>query len=340
MPLGRDLDYIIGLTRDALADIADEITGQIVNSAQAIVDVWEIDCEGKWIVYVKTGLTATYEAMWLLLTPSFNEILESYLHPKLGRRHGRRGQAKDRNRRPVPGRGSRLFFSPPIPDIDNAIADRIPGRGFFAGRKVGPGEFLFWTGIDVSDRFLWYWLLITATETFATTWQSEIIKSGKCNALNAGACQFTTPKQTPLGNNNLWFAVSSLINFHNSNLLVQNNGKVSLVVSTTEASCLIICLAYFRLKTGNIAHPTVWQVGVKINVFGKGGTNEREFIKSGTIQAGPNQETLITVDFASIQEDVNYVQMVFVENVVASNGFDEFECWADVAVSSRGVHVV
>lgn len=335
MPFGRDLDYIISLTRDALLDIQDEITGQLVDSANAIVDVWEIDCEGDWIVYVKTGLVAAGAALYLLLTPSFEEILESYLAPKPGRRHGRRGQRGDRNRRPNPVGQRRLFFNPPIPDIDNAIADAIPGRQLIAGRRIGPGEYLFWKGIDVADRFAWYWLLITATEEFATTWQSEIIKSERCNTLNDGACQFTTPDRSVAFNTYMWGAADTLFNKHVQNLVVAGNGEIAMQISNAEASALIICLGYFTLEMGNQAKASSYRVGIRVTVNNHDGTITQVKESYGTIWASPNTTTTITVDVGFINETYHTAQYEFFAESIDPNGYDSFTVYGDIALATR-----
>jgi len=264
MPESQDLDYIIQITRDALADIQDEITGQISNTAQAIVDIWEIDCQGKWILYVKTGLVASAHALWLLLTPSLEEIIESYLQPKPGRRGGRRGQRGDRERRINRAGQRRLYFRPAIPDIDNAIADALPGRNLIAGRRIGPGEHLFWTGIDVGDRFLWYWLLIEATETFATVWQSELIKSGQCNALQDGACQFHAPPRGLSPTVDIWSNNNNLTNVYNQNLTIANNGVVELLLHNAHSSAMIIILASYTVERNSQEGTGTWEVGVKL----------------------------------------------------------------------------
>lgn len=102
---GKDLEILLNAAKVSLAEFEDAITGSIVNTYQAIVDVWEIDCQGSWIVYVKTGVTAAGAALFLIVTPSFNEVLENYLQPKPGRLGGRRGRPNDRSRT-RPGLGS------------------------------------------------------------------------------------------------------------------------------------------------------------------------------------------------------------------------------------------
>lgn len=146
----------------------------------AIERIEEFDCGGQWWVYARTALPAVGAAIWLLLTPSPEEVLENYLNPKNGRGGSRRGRRARRRWRAGGSGRRRLYFGNLIPDIDEEIARRIPGGRLVRGRRVGPGEWLFWTGIDAVDRVLWYWLLWEASQEFLTTWQSELLESGAC----------------------------------------------------------------------------------------------------------------------------------------------------------------
>lgn len=337
---GRDLDYIITITRDALEDIQDEVTGQIVNTAQAIEDIWEIDCEGFWITYVKTAITAAGAALYLLLTPSLEEILESYLQPKPGRRGGRRGRGKDRNRGINKAGQRRLYFKPGIPDIDNAIADAIPGRGLLAGRKVGPGEYIFWSGVDVADRFLWYWLLIEATETFSTVWMSEILESGKCKTPVDGAFQLTTPTQTPFGSNNLWFSKWDCSGLHENNITVLNNGKAELPLNNQEGTALIICLGTFFIETDDSEGEGEYEIGVRVVAHNSNGDviEDQETVVS--LFVGPNASITRQVDASTIVKDFHDVELLFIGRVITGRQYDTFECSAHAAVSVRAVQIV
>ena len=340
MPLVTDLEYILQITKDALEEIQDEITGQIVNTSQAIVDVWEIDCEGDWILYVKTATIAAGAALYLLLTPSLEEILESYLEPKPGRRHGRRGQRGDRGRRENRLGQRRLFFRPPIPDIDNAIADAIPGRSLLAGRRVGPGEHIFWTGVQVADTFLWYWLLIEATETFATRWQSEIIKSGQCNALQDGYFQASTPQQTPFNQNALWFDKNTLIGLKEDNLNVLNNGAVELIVANSEAHALIICLGQFAVTNNDLTRTGVWEVGVHAVCFDSQGQQIEERESTVRISAGPGQSASAVADIGFLVEGVHQVTYNFLGTTIQAANWSSFTAEARAAMQTRDIHLV
>jgi hypothetical protein len=149
-------------------------------SMNAIAEIREFDCGGEWAVYVRTALPSVAAALWLLLVPSLDEILEEYLNPKQGRGGSRRGRRAERRWR-MGNRGQRrLFFSNFLPDIDEEIAKRLPGGDAVRGRRIGPGEWLFWTAIDVADRIAWQYLIWEASQTFLTTWQSELMEANEC----------------------------------------------------------------------------------------------------------------------------------------------------------------
>ena len=304
-----DLEYILNITREALAEIQDEITGSIISSANAIVDVWEIDCEGQWILYVKTATIAAGAALYLLLTPSCEEVLENYLSPKPGRRHGRRGQRGDRNRRPITTGPVRLFFNPPIPDIDNAIADAIPGRDIIGGRRIGPGEHIFWTGIDLADRFLWYWLLIEATETFATRWMSEIVESGKCKVPNDATVQVSIVPRPFAGSDVLWQGPHQFESYYNENMQAVSGGDAVLDLASFEGNSMIICEIFVTLESTSEDKPGTFHFGPKITVRDSKGNIVDEVIEQTSLTVGPNSTasgSIMTAIFADQFQRANF----------------------------------
>lgn len=162
---------------DLIGDLYDEVKETI----NALVNVYEADCgEDSWWVKVTLAAPIAGDLLWMLITPSPSEILENYLEPKSGRGRGRRGARDDRRRnRRRGGRG--LIWRGGIPDVDELIADRLPGREMIAGRRAGPLTWIFYTGINAADRLLWYWMLFDMGNEFATRWNSAIMESRWCN---------------------------------------------------------------------------------------------------------------------------------------------------------------
>lgn len=209
-----------------LEGIENVLTGEYTRSLKALIDIWEIDCGGNWVLYLKTALVGAFEGLWIILTPSFEEILENYLEPKAGRRGGRRGQRNERHPRPGPGGTRRVGFRGGIPDVDQAIASRIPGREALAMRKIGPGEAIIWKQINAADRVAWYWILLSATSESVVTWQSGLMQSGECKAPNDGSFTLTTPVRDSFINTDLWFNAVLLPDKYQENAFITNNGIV------------------------------------------------------------------------------------------------------------------
>jgi hypothetical protein len=152
-------------------------------SLNVITNLVESTCIGKWHVFIETAVPATGAALFLLIIPSPAEILEEYLHPG-PRRHGLKGRPK-RNDRWKEGKTGKLrkALAKGIPDVDELIAERIPGRDIFKGRQAGSLERWVWFGIDILDRIGWYWLLFEAADTLITKWASGIMESRFCQEL-------------------------------------------------------------------------------------------------------------------------------------------------------------
>lgn len=168
------------LLEDQVDNLGDILEEEWKGSVNAIEELREFDCGGQWTVYLRTALPAVGEALWLLLIPALDEILEEYLNPKSGRGGSRRGRRSRRQWRAGNRGQRRLFFSNFIPDMDEEIARRIPGGERIRGRRIGPGEWLFFTGIDALDRVFWHWLVWEASQTFLTEWASELQESEQC----------------------------------------------------------------------------------------------------------------------------------------------------------------
>lgn len=158
---------------------ADRTWRQTLNRIEFLV---ENPCEANFAVYAETFLPAAGNAILVLLTPTPEEILEEYLDPKAGRKKPRRKFRGKPRRMRARGRFHRRRWPGGFPDPDGSIAKRIPGASFFNGRKGTLPEQIFWRGINVADRFLWYWLVIDVTDDLIYNWSSGIMESRFCQA--------------------------------------------------------------------------------------------------------------------------------------------------------------
>lgn len=165
--------------------VPDLITGirrYFSNQINRVEFIVENPCNAPWTVYLETFFPAAGQALLILLIPSPEEILENYLQPKPGRGPHRRGSRDDPRRRRHPGGFLRRAWRRGIPDVDDLISDRIPGRSWFESRTPRGIEKLFWRTIDLTDRVFWYWLVADVVDTFTYTWSSGIMESKFCTA--------------------------------------------------------------------------------------------------------------------------------------------------------------
>lgn len=329
------VEYVLNLIRGWFADAQDDITKSIVNTAQAIVDIWEIDCDGQWVLWVKTGTTAAGAALKLLIVPTFGEVLENYLQPKPGRLGGRRGRPGDRKRVPHTGGGRLVRYTPGIPDLDAEIASWLPGTDMLDGRKFGVGEHIFWTSIDVADRGLWYWMLIEATETFATEWMSGIMKSERCAFQNEGYCSFSTPVHHSFIANNVWNSKYDLEGLVEHNISVSNNGYIALEPYANQADLMIMITAYFTLHMGDNPGPCILNVGVYVTASDWQGHIIETYEATETITAYRGQSVQQGIDLAASPLDVATLHFSYFTENLNGGPFEELTAWSKVAVAGR-----
>lgn len=142
-----------------------------------VEEIIENPCDGDWWVYVKTAVPAAGNALWMLLIPSPDEILEEYLDPSKTRGRAKRGFQGQWRRFTTGGGGKGRGRRGGFPDPDGIVAEWLPGRQLFAGRRISALEHIFWTTLNTADRIAWYWLLIDVTSDFIYEWHSGIMES-------------------------------------------------------------------------------------------------------------------------------------------------------------------
>lgn len=151
-----------------------------------IKELVESTCEDKWHLLITLAAPAAGEALLLVLIPSPQEILENYLQPRGRRGTKKRANAGTGQRQKTRWGALRWWQKITFPDVDQIVANNLPGRDVFEGRKTGNAESAFWLGIDVLDRIGWYWLLLDVGRTFISEWSSGIVESRFCTTpLNA-----------------------------------------------------------------------------------------------------------------------------------------------------------
>lgn len=157
-----------------------------LGSLNVIKTLIESTCEDKWGILIETALPAAGEALWLLLVPDPEQIVQNYLHPRTERGDKKRAKGGYGRRRTTRYGQRRWWQKIGFPDVDAMVAATIPGAEIHKGRTAGSKEKWLWTSIDILDRLGWYYLLIDITHDFAIQWSSGIIESRFCTTpLNA-----------------------------------------------------------------------------------------------------------------------------------------------------------
>lgn len=165
--------------------------GQRLNQIKNILTA---DCEDDWVVAAELAAPALGSAVKMLLTPSAGEILENYLEPGGGGGKGRIGRSQRTGRRRDRNGRYHGAWRNLIPDVDAMIAAWLPGRNMFASRTPGMAQKLFWSGINVSDRVLWYLMLAELADEFTMQWCSNLMQARFCgNPMSAVMSWFQTP---------------------------------------------------------------------------------------------------------------------------------------------------
>ena len=339
MGIGNDLWQMIQYGRQALEDLQDETTGTLVNTYNAIVDIWEINCQGSWILYVKTGLTASGAALYLLLTPTFEEVLENYLEPKPGRLGGRRGRPDDRKRRRTATGRTRVYYKPGIPDIDTEVASWLPGADLLSGRAVGPGEYLFWTTLNVVDRVLWQFLLIEATETFFTRWVSGMMQSGECTFPNDGTCQAETPVITSLVSQDIWEDETLLLFKHEENLDIKNAGEIRLINAWEIADWMIALQTYWTFVADNNPGHTILDIAIKVRAYDTLHVLQYEEETTQQLTLRPNQTISTTLNQTDFPNGILYCICTYHVSTYHPGPGWTLSRWAKLAAATRNTRV-
>lgn len=147
-----------------------------------ITRILQTPCEDKWKVIVWTALPAMGAALWLLMVPQPDQILENYLDPKAARKESRRRVRGAQKRRDTSKSGKKRRRGIGFPDVDSMIAAGLPGYEAMQGRDAGKGQVWTFDAINRVDRVLWWWLIADVTETFFTTWASGMQEARFCSA--------------------------------------------------------------------------------------------------------------------------------------------------------------
>jgi len=136
----------------------------VVNS---IVFLWQNPCAIRPSAYVELAFPALGTALVTFFTFGWEDVVRGALRPK-GSLCGRIKQKKPRAR---PGFLRQLLTD----DIGNNIGKHLPGTNTIRSIKYSKGYTLAWVVDNLSQRGLFYWLLLGISEDIFINWTTGII---------------------------------------------------------------------------------------------------------------------------------------------------------------------
>lgn len=161
----------------ALPELPEADVGMQWNS---IVDFWADPCEAPLDVYLRTALPFLGAAILVLLTPDVTEILETYVEPRRFTDCGKSRRTQRGNGRQGWSSRNGLPFRVGLPDVDEFIANLLPGRDFFEGRKHGAEEFIFWRLFNASENLGYKLLIFDLVGRSLYGWHSALLETEFC----------------------------------------------------------------------------------------------------------------------------------------------------------------
>jgi hypothetical protein len=146
-----------------------------------IIDFWSDPCQAPWHVYMETLLPVAGRLAITLIDTDLLDMLRAYTKP-------RRGLARGRNR--TKGRRRNKFIG--IPESSEFLAQFIYGQAWFSGRDIGNAQKWIWRIDGVTQRLLWWWLVVDLTVDGFYWWAMLMRQSEYCKRENVPALYATT----------------------------------------------------------------------------------------------------------------------------------------------------
>lgn len=138
--------------------------------------IYENPCNASPSVYVETAIPVLGEALLVLMTFGWSDIIIGYTRPKI--RRGPRFSKGDKDRRARKSRDGRPRpgTKKGLPEWGNEIGKRLPGATFIQGWTDNKIGHLFWLPIDWAERGLYWWMIIDQVKEAQYEWASDIYK--------------------------------------------------------------------------------------------------------------------------------------------------------------------
>lgn len=158
-----------------------------------VIDSWSTGCDAPWYIYIETMRPAALEALIVLLSFGWADVVRGALRPKgLGRRSSKRK-----------GKWSRRI--PAFPELGNTIGKNLPFAEQiedFTHYRAGTRH--LWRIDTGMQALLFWWLVVDVAEDFAFNWTSLLYESYWCQPDPPGRFSYrNTP--TPGKSGGVWW---------------------------------------------------------------------------------------------------------------------------------------
>lgn len=185
--IGGDITGIVGGLPGFAADKAGQAWGAAKKRATAtgqranmIYETTQSTCDDRFMVMAKTAIPAAGKALWLILMPNPDEIVEEIIQPKGRRTDPRMRRDKDKRRRKGKNGKRRKRFRGIVPNVNGLVAGTIVANDAHSGRVPGKAEGAAWWAWDRAERVLYFWLILDAWDTFIYEWSSGLVEARFC----------------------------------------------------------------------------------------------------------------------------------------------------------------
>lgn len=141
----------------------------MLHRVNSIVDLFEWNCGGNVLTYVRLALPAAGELVMSMLSIEWDDVLRGFLKG-----------AGIRSRSKMFGGIGKSKFSLEIPEIGEEIGQRLPLAGKLRGTRLGKGLKWIFKADAVIQRTLWYFVITDMVSEFLFDWSSNIIRAEEC----------------------------------------------------------------------------------------------------------------------------------------------------------------
>lgn len=241
-------------------------------------------CGARPWAYIKTALPAVGNLVVNILDFGTTDLVRAFFRPE-GCRHKRHGTKGPEERR----RGG-------IPQLEDLIAEHLPGRAKLASRQLTGPDWAFWEIVNPLERALWYFFIVDAVKDAAYQWASTLIQ------MNSPRCQLDSSmlrEGEPTG----WLGSVGFDSFTCGTLVYENN-----LVSTT-ATCTIGEGLYFAGCSVQVPGGSTDQSG-KFTMRVQATTNDGEFIVGDSGEMEVSAGTPFAAGAAGLIKGPGYVSFL------------------------------